>query len=144
MGSRIRWRLTRGFDAEPEVRHRASRRRLRRRPSSLSTDQQSWTGRQPGAPAEPLLPDPRQASRTTSTPVPRRLRQALTSLMYGESSVPGAAPRPIGSAACNEDVIVARETIVAPVIEAAGGVVWRRHKDADEVLVVHRPKYDDW
>ena len=39
---------------------------------------------------------------------------------------------------------MARESTVAPVIEAAGGVVWRRHKDVDEVLVVHRPKYDDW
>jgi 8-oxo-dGTP diphosphatase len=31
------------------------------------------------------------------------------------------------------------------VIEAAGGVVWRRAPDGDlEVLVVHRPRYDDW
>lgn len=29
-------------------------------------------------------------------------------------------------------------------IEAAGGVVHRRHKGVVEVLVVHRPKYDDW
>lgn len=30
-------------------------------------------------------------------------------------------------------------------IEAAGGVVWRRAADgALEVLVVHRPRYDDW
>jgi 8-oxo-dGTP diphosphatase len=31
------------------------------------------------------------------------------------------------------------------VIEAAGGVVWRRSsKDQVKVLLVHRPAYDDW
>jgi 8-oxo-dGTP pyrophosphatase MutT (NUDIX family) len=30
------------------------------------------------------------------------------------------------------------------VIEAAGGVVWRGDRDAPEVLLVHRPRYDDW
>jgi 8-oxo-dGTP diphosphatase len=31
------------------------------------------------------------------------------------------------------------------VIEAAGGVVWRDGRDgAVEVLLVHRPRYDDW
>ncbi len=29
-------------------------------------------------------------------------------------------------------------------IRAAGGVVVRRHDGQDEVLVVHRPRYDDW
>lgn len=29
-------------------------------------------------------------------------------------------------------------------IEAAGGLVVREHKRRTEVLVVHRPKYDDW
>jgi 8-oxo-dGTP diphosphatase len=30
-------------------------------------------------------------------------------------------------------------------VRAAGGVVWRRRRDGvAEVLVVHRPKYDDW
>lgn len=34
---------------------------------------------------------------------------------------------------------------VAEVIEAAGGVIWRRaRKGTLEVLVVHRPRYDDW
>ena len=27
---------------------------------------------------------------------------------------------------------------------AAGGVVWRRNNGGVEVIVVHRPKYDDW
>lgn len=32
-----------------------------------------------------------------------------------------------------------------PVVRAAGGVVARRSRDgATEVLLVHRPKYDDW
>jgi 8-oxo-dGTP diphosphatase len=32
-----------------------------------------------------------------------------------------------------------------PVIRAAGGVVWRANADGErEVLLVHRPKYDDW
>src|SRR5207245_9867353 len=31
------------------------------------------------------------------------------------------------------------------VVRATGGVPWRRRADGDlEVLVVHRPKYDDW
>ncbi len=31
------------------------------------------------------------------------------------------------------------------VVQAAGGVVWRRSTGGDvEVLLVHRPKYDDW
>jgi 8-oxo-dGTP diphosphatase len=29
-------------------------------------------------------------------------------------------------------------------VRAAGGVVWRRGADAIEVVVVHRPRYDDW
>jgi len=29
-------------------------------------------------------------------------------------------------------------------VEAAGGVVWRDRRGAVEVLLVHRPKYDDW
>jgi 8-oxo-dGTP pyrophosphatase MutT (NUDIX family) len=29
-------------------------------------------------------------------------------------------------------------------VRAGGGVVWRRRDRATEVLVVHRPKYDDW
>ena len=30
-------------------------------------------------------------------------------------------------------------------IEAAGGVIWRRtSSDRVKVLVVHRPRYDDW
>lgn len=29
-------------------------------------------------------------------------------------------------------------------VRAAGGVVWRRTPDGVEVVVVHRPRYDDW
>ncbi|HSL58755.1 MAG TPA: NUDIX hydrolase [Acidimicrobiales bacterium] len=32
----------------------------------------------------------------------------------------------------------------APAVRAAGAVVWRRGADGVEVLVVHRPRYDDW
>jgi 8-oxo-dGTP diphosphatase len=32
----------------------------------------------------------------------------------------------------------------AAVVRAAGGVVVRSAGDGDEVLVVHRPRYDDW
>lgn len=32
----------------------------------------------------------------------------------------------------------------APAVRAAGAVVWRRGPDGVEVLVVHRPRYDDW
>ena len=35
--------------------------------------------------------------------------------------------------------------VTADVVEAAGGVVWRRSPAGDlEVLLVHRPRYDDW
>ncbi|MGI8776590.1 MAG: NUDIX hydrolase [Acidimicrobiales bacterium] len=30
------------------------------------------------------------------------------------------------------------------VVRAAGGVVWRRGSSGLEILLVHRPKYDDW
>jgi 8-oxo-dGTP diphosphatase len=30
------------------------------------------------------------------------------------------------------------------VIEAAGGVVWRQTRSGLQVLLVHRPRYDDW
>ncbi len=30
------------------------------------------------------------------------------------------------------------------VVQAAGGVVWRRGSGGLEILLVHRPKYDDW
>ena len=32
-----------------------------------------------------------------------------------------------------------------PEVRAAGGLVWRRNDDGDlEVVVIHRPRYDDW
>ncbi len=37
------------------------------------------------------------------------------------------------------------DSVDTGVVQAAGGVVWRRTApDRVEVLVVHRPKYDDW
>lgn len=30
------------------------------------------------------------------------------------------------------------------VVRAAGGVVWRLNREAVEVVLVHRPAYDDW
>jgi 8-oxo-dGTP diphosphatase len=29
-------------------------------------------------------------------------------------------------------------------VHAAGGLVWRRRGDAIEIVLVHRPRYDDW
>ena len=29
-------------------------------------------------------------------------------------------------------------------VKAAGGVVWRRRGDGVEIVVAHRPRYDDW
>lgn len=37
-----------------------------------------------------------------------------------------------------------RPAIDDPVVRAAGGVVWRVDGGVAEVLLVHRPKYDDW
>lgn len=31
-----------------------------------------------------------------------------------------------------------------PLVRAAGGVVWRRHGGRIEIVLVHRPRYDDW
>jgi 8-oxo-dGTP diphosphatase len=31
-----------------------------------------------------------------------------------------------------------------PVVQAAGGAVWRRHDGRVEVLLVHKPRNDDW
>ena len=31
-----------------------------------------------------------------------------------------------------------------PLVRAAGGVVWRRSGSAVQVVLVHRPRYDDW
>jgi len=37
-----------------------------------------------------------------------------------------------------------RRRHVSEVVRAAGGVVWRRGPAGVEILLVHRPKYDDW
>ena len=31
-----------------------------------------------------------------------------------------------------------------PEVRAAGGVAWRRSANGPEIVVVHRPRYDDW
>ncbi len=33
---------------------------------------------------------------------------------------------------------------MSQLVRAAGGVVWRSGADGDEVLLVHRSRYDDW
>ncbi len=35
-------------------------------------------------------------------------------------------------------------TLTGDMVLAAGGVVWRRQGSALEVVLVHRPRYDDW
>ena len=30
------------------------------------------------------------------------------------------------------------------VVRAAGGVIWRSRRSGPEILLIHRPKYDDW
>ena len=40
---------------------------------------------------------------------------------------------------------MAEPLISAPLVRAAGGIVWRTAASGEvEMLVVHRPKYDDW
>jgi 8-oxo-dGTP diphosphatase len=35
--------------------------------------------------------------------------------------------------------------VTEPVVRAGGGIVWRRGQgDAVEIVLVHRPRYDDW
>lgn len=31
-----------------------------------------------------------------------------------------------------------------PLVRAAGGVVWRRESQSVQIVLVHRPRYDDW
>ncbi len=38
----------------------------------------------------------------------------------------------------------AESSAAVDTVQAAGGVVWRRRDDEIQVLLVHRPKYDDW
>jgi 8-oxo-dGTP pyrophosphatase MutT (NUDIX family) len=33
---------------------------------------------------------------------------------------------------------------VSEITQAAGAIVWRKNKDKTEIVVIHRPKYDDW
>jgi 8-oxo-dGTP diphosphatase len=33
---------------------------------------------------------------------------------------------------------------VSEITQAAGAIVWRNNKDKTEVVIIHRPKYDDW
>ena len=37
-----------------------------------------------------------------------------------------------------------RAVTIPPLVEAAGGVLWRMNGDQREVALVHRPRYDDW
>jgi 8-oxo-dGTP diphosphatase len=51
----------------------------------------------------------------------------------------------VGEGVAEEAAAVARLNEQDGIVEAAGGVVWRRNDDGEvEVLLVHRPKYDDW
>jgi 8-oxo-dGTP pyrophosphatase MutT (NUDIX family) len=43
------------------------------------------------------------------------------------------------------DVGPAEDEVAGPkFVRAAGGIVWRKQSDTVEVLLVHRPRYDDW
>ena len=51
----------------------------------------------------------------------------------------------VGEGVAQEAAAVARLSEGNDVVQAAGGVVWRRGDNGEtEVLLVHRPKYDDW
>jgi 8-oxo-dGTP diphosphatase len=43
-----------------------------------------------------------------------------------------------------EDGVEEEPAQLDPVIRAAGGLVWRDGPSGREVVLVHRPKYDDW
>jgi 8-oxo-dGTP diphosphatase len=58
---------------------------------------------------------------------------------------PGAARRPgATTTAPVTGPLGATSVQHAPVIETAGGLVWRVRDDRLQVQLVHRPKYDDW
>ncbi|MBW3573987.1 MAG: NUDIX hydrolase [Actinobacteria bacterium] len=56
-----------------------------------------------------------------------------------------ATSRQAEAAGVADDVTVLEPAPSTPLVRAAGGVLWRTGRSGDvEVLVVHRPKYDDW
>ncbi|HEX4539692.1 MAG TPA: NUDIX hydrolase [Acidimicrobiales bacterium] len=57
-----------------------------------------------------------------------------------ETAGPGGRPEHAAGPGGRQD-----ETATEPVVAAAGGVVWRRGEgNVVEVVLVHRPRYDDW
>ena len=51
----------------------------------------------------------------------------------------------MGEGVGQEAAVVAVSLPGTTVVQAAGGVIWRRSPPGDlEVLLVHRPRYDDW
>ena len=49
-----------------------------------------------------------------------------------------------GLAVCIEEEAAQLALVSDETVRAAGGLVWRPRDNGREVLLVHRPKYDDW
>ncbi len=58
-------------------------------------------------------------------------------------SAPSGKPGPARAGSLVSDNVAAPAPAGQPV-RAAGGAVWRRGGDGIEVLLIHRPRYDDW
>jgi 8-oxo-dGTP pyrophosphatase MutT (NUDIX family) len=51
----------------------------------------------------------------------------------------------LGPGIGEEAAVLAVTSSGTEIVQAAGGVVWRRSEDGElEILLVHRPRYDDW
>ena len=82
----------------------------------------------------------RQGKRFRCAPRCRQNRRA-------RAPAPPGSPRgfPGGLGAAGEEREAGLElTATGETVQAAGGVVYRRGQDDVEVLLVHRPRYDDW
>jgi 8-oxo-dGTP diphosphatase len=60
------------------------------------------------------------------------------------AQLPRAVAHPLGATRASAGCQHGGMDPQAAEVKASGGVVWRRARDTIEVVVVHRPRYDDW
>ncbi|MBO0732521.1 MAG: NUDIX domain-containing protein, partial [Acidimicrobiaceae bacterium] len=74
------------------------------------------------------------------------LQAAAVSEPSGFAQVPDSVEPLVDDAAAPEAVEsgMAAASVAKPPVRAAGGAVWQRGAGGIEVLLIHRPRYDDW
>src|SRR4029453_18988811 len=80
-------------------------------------------------------------------------RRAVSGAGRGQLAVPGAGEEVNGAAVPARPARTPRTRQPRPEVRAAGGVIWREATVADgagvtrpsgEIVLIHRPRYDDW